>query len=232
LTRQPRILALDDDAVMRALFVIAFRSLSVHLMVAGDEAEARKFVEHSPPDLFLADFHLDGKNGLEVVESILASTGKRIPIVVVTAEMLPEIDSYVHSGRCLGYVVKPIVLSTFGSEILRYLNMSADVIAPSADLDLLHTASLGVTFLHDALANIGDFSMRTDEDLFGDGRLIQVAHQWAGASGIDCLPDVEVEARKIEKLARSASSSHIPDIRRLLVEITGKFEHALSAQAG
>jgi two-component system, chemotaxis family, chemotaxis protein CheY len=233
LTRQPRILALDDDAVMRSLFVIAFRNLPVDLMVAENEPEARHFVEVSPPDLLLTDFHLDGKNGVEVAESILESTGKRIPIIVVTAEMVDEIDPYVRSGRCLGYIVKPIGLSTFGSEILRYLNMSTDGIESlPAPMESNQSGNLGVTFLKDALAKIQAFSLRADPNLFDDGLLIRAAHQWAGASGIDCLPDVEAEARTIEKLVRADSSSQIPDIRRLLGEITGKFEHALTSQIG
>jgi CheY-like chemotaxis protein len=233
LTRQPRILALDDDAVMRALFIIAFRSLPVHLMVAENETEARQLVEHSRPDLLLADFHLDGKNGVEVAESVLESAGIRIPIVVVTAETAPEIDSYVYSGRCSGYVIKPIVLSTFGSEILRYLNLPTDETGPlPTPVKSLHSASLGVTFLKGGLAKIRDFSMRADQDLFEGGRLTQAAHQWAGASGIDCLPNIEVEAREMEKLARTASPGQIPNIRRLLAEISHKFEAALTSQAG
>jgi hypothetical protein len=44
------------------------------------------------------------------------------------------------------------------------------------------------------------------------------------------LPDVTAAARNIEELARIASPDHLPDIRRLLAEITSKFADALTLQ--
>jgi CheY-like chemotaxis protein len=168
LTRRPFILAVGDDPTMLAVFTIAFRRLPVHLMLAENEGEAQHCVEHTPPDLFLVDLQLHGKNGVEMAERVLQGAGQRVPIIVVTAETRHDpIDSYVRSGRCLGCVRKPIALGTFGADILRYLSISTNEIGTQPmHPGSLSPASLEVKFLTSALAEAHDFCLRGDPDLW------------------------------------------------------------------
>jgi CheY-like chemotaxis protein len=229
--RSLRILILDDDPAMRALFSIAFRNLPLQLRMAQNETEAQRFLDDEPLDLFLVDFCLGGKNGLEVAETVLRCAEKKIPILIVSAETSGAMKEYVNSGRCLGHLSKPISLSTFGADVLSYLGISNDGTPRLASQDMVsvRSGSLGSAFLETALAKARDLSSLGDSDLLKDGLLTEAAHRWAGASGIDCLPEVETEARELERLARTRDSEQIPVIRRLLTRIMGKFESATAS---
>lgn len=224
------VLTLDDDPTMQALYTIAFRNLPVRLLMAESEAQARRFIENESPDLFLVDFWLGEENGLEIAEKLLETMQRDIPMVVVTAETGDLVGNRLNSSRCLGYLLKPISLATFGAEALNYLGIESgpeQVAAHKAASD--GRGGLPFKFLQNALAKTRAFSLRSDSDLFQDTGLAQAAHQWVGASGIDCVPKVEEEARALEKLARTERSEDLSNIRHLLSVIEDKFEGAAAS---
>jgi len=228
------VLTLDDDPTMQALYTIAFRKLPVHLQMAENEAQAQRFLENEVPDLLLADFWLGEENGLEVAEKLVAPTHKTIPILAVTAETSDLLRNYVESGRCLGYLLKPISLATFGEEALNYLNIQGSSLKQAAnpragcDRQFDRKGDLASMFLQKALAKTGTLSLRSNSELLKDTALVQAAHQWVGASGISRLPIVEAEARELERLARDRRVEDLPTMRHLLSVIQAKFEGAAS----
>ena len=226
------ILILDDDATMRALYSLAFRNVSVRLLMAEDEAEAEHLLETNTPDLLLADLCIGEKHGLDIAERVLQSVAKKIAIVVVTAETGNQLQGYIDSGRCLGVLLKPICLRSFSANVLRFIEILTGEIAPSPSHHaiVVRSESLGSAFLKTALAEAHSLSLRDDSDFFNDGSLAQLAHRWIGTSGIDCVPEVEAQARVLEKVALTKDLERIPAIRLLLADLVAKFEGALSSQ--
>lgn len=215
---------------MRALFSIAFRRFPVDLVSVKDEREAREVVNHVPLDLFLVDVNLNASQGLEVAEEVLRRAKTKVPIVLVTAEPAETLAQHIESGRCVACLAKPIALNTFASQVMRYVRMSeaeAEQL-PASDPIPARLDDLAPAFLASALTKSRDFSLRSDSALLEDGALAQAAHQWAGTSGIDCLPKVETEARRLERLANTKNSDQVPEIRALLAQLVTKFEHASS----
>ena len=95
---EPRIIALDDDASMRALFSIAFRNLPAKFAPAANEAEAALLIQQAPVDLLLVDIHLGTENGLDVSKRLLSGITRRVPVIAVTGESLSYLDSTLQSG--------------------------------------------------------------------------------------------------------------------------------------
>lgn len=227
LVRPFRILAVDDDPAMRALFPVAFRNQPVQLVVAGTEAEAYERLMEKTPDLFLVDFWLGDVNGVEVAERLLKRVGVVVPILVVTAETEGEPWQYIASGRCRGCLTKPINMSTFGGNVLTYLDPSKSEVHESRP-QAGQRKSLALGFLENALKTAQDLYSVDETDLLADSRLAQTAHRWIGVSGINGVPEIERESRRLEKLARAEDFEHVPAIRQLLAEIIAKFEATIA----
>jgi len=62
-------------------------------ILAKSGAEARERLRESggPPDIILADYHLDGGTGLEAVASLRPLAGDRTPVIVITADPSAEV---------------------------------------------------------------------------------------------------------------------------------------------
>jgi len=101
-----RILLVEDDAMNVELFESALESDGHEVVVerdgvAGEQRAADRF------DLILLDIKLPKKNGLEVCRSLRAR-GLRIPIVALSASVLPEEVARTTSAGFDLFLSKPI----------------------------------------------------------------------------------------------------------------------------
>jgi len=78
-----RVLVLDDEVqILRALRInLEARGYLVTTSQSGEEA--LRFVRDEPPDLVLLDLELTGTSGLEVLESLRASSD--VPVIILSA---------------------------------------------------------------------------------------------------------------------------------------------------
>ncbi len=214
---------------MRLLFSLAFRNSPVNLVLASDQSDAETLLKDAHPDLFLVDFHLQDKNGLEIAEEILVRNGRKIPIVLVTAEQPESLGEYLRLKRCVGYESKPISLATFAPNVLRYLVTGAYTAEPTplSGSTWQQVQGLGINFAQSALAHIQRLKLCSDSELLSSGSLLQTAHNWVGTSGIGCLPKVAIESREIEKLVSLRDHDRVPDIRLLLEALETKFQQVV-----
>jgi CheY-like chemotaxis protein len=67
-----------------------------------------------PPDVILADYHLDGENGLDVIEKLRKLYGIEIPAMLVTADRSSEVRSAADALdiAVINKPLKPAVLRT------------------------------------------------------------------------------------------------------------------------
>jgi CheY-like chemotaxis protein len=74
------------------------------------------------PDLILVDIQLPDIDGLEATRRIRASEANGdIPIIALTSYAIPGDERKALAAGCNGYITKPIDVSTFISEIKKYL---------------------------------------------------------------------------------------------------------------
>jgi len=108
-----RVMCVDNDTRildgMRLLLDGWGCSVEAH---AGSAGVAQRAVGLPPPDLILADYHLDGENGLDVIAWLRQRFGAEIPAVLVTADRSSDVRSAAERMEVpvLGKPVKPAQL--------------------------------------------------------------------------------------------------------------------------
>jgi len=108
-----RVLCVDNDARildgMRLLLEGWGCAVEAH---TGSQGVAQRAAGMPPPDLILADYHLDGENGLDVIAWLRQRFGEEIPALLVTADRSSEVRGAAERMEVavLGKPVKPAQL--------------------------------------------------------------------------------------------------------------------------
>jgi DNA-binding NtrC family response regulator len=103
-----RLLVIDDDAKVTALFADFFRD-QYDVETASDGTDGIAKVRRQRPDAVLLDINMPGLNGLEVLKDIKRHDD-RIPVIMVTAnDELSAAEQALRSGA-FAYLPKPFQL--------------------------------------------------------------------------------------------------------------------------
>jgi signal transduction histidine kinase/ActR/RegA family two-component response regulator len=108
--RALRILVAEDNHVNQMLLVAMLGQMGHFCDVVADGREALQQVQTAPYDLVLMDIQMPEMDGVEATRSIrqLPGPAARVPIIAVSANVLPEQrESYLAAGMD-GYVSKPV----------------------------------------------------------------------------------------------------------------------------
>lgn len=105
---KPTILVVDDDPVVTMLIGgILAQTGKIFTARSGDEALplARKVI----PDLILLDVQMPGQDGFDVISELKADPALRhIPVIFITGEVMPEIESHCLEAGGADYIAKPV----------------------------------------------------------------------------------------------------------------------------
>lgn len=127
-TRQPLILAVDDDDDNLFLLTEVLRPLSCLFVTATHGEAALLLAQNCQPDLILLDVMLPDFNGIEVVQRLRQNPlTKEIPVIAVTALARAEDRESLLLGGCDDYISKPYMLDELESLIRRYLHREHSV---------------------------------------------------------------------------------------------------------
>ena len=96
----------DDDSVRRALrrLMVSFSFRPV------DYPSGEAFLsslQTCVPDCVLLDLHMPGRNGLQVLEA-MRQRGIKVPAVVITANLQPEMRNQCMEAGAVAYLSKPL----------------------------------------------------------------------------------------------------------------------------
>lgn len=89
----PKILVVEDNPANQAVIKMQLKVLGIEADMAASGTEAMAKWKQGGGELMLSDLHLPGMDGLELARSIRAAeqgTGKRLPIIAITASTCPE----------------------------------------------------------------------------------------------------------------------------------------------
>lgn len=119
-----RVLMADDAAANRELVSAILRNLGLEIDAVADGAEAVHAVHSGAYDLVLMDVHMPVMDGLRATREIRrmqAGTGRRTPILALTANVQAE-----QVARCLeagmdGHLAKPIQIAELAAALTRWL---------------------------------------------------------------------------------------------------------------
>lgn len=117
-----RILVVEDETRNSALLDAILRPAGYDLAFAEDLAGARTWLSQDVPALVLLDRHLPDGDGLELAREFKASPRlMNVPILLVSASVLPADRQAAMAAGCDGFIDKPIRVAVLLDEIARRL---------------------------------------------------------------------------------------------------------------
>ncbi len=106
-----RIIVIDDDEP-DVLFLSRVLDWAGYKNVTGitDAAKALEICRHDPPDMVICDLHMPGMDGFEVISQLRTAglCGHRMPILVLTGDVRPELKRKALSLGASDFVTKPV----------------------------------------------------------------------------------------------------------------------------
>lgn len=119
------ILAVEDEARNAALLRAILGPAGYDLTIAASLAEARAAVSAKTPALVLLDRHLPDGDGLSLARELRASeTTAAVPILLVSASVLPVDRIAAEEAGCAGFIDKPVRVDSLLAEIARHLGLA------------------------------------------------------------------------------------------------------------
>lgn len=101
------ILVVDDDEIIRNLFIELFRAEGVAIRVAGTGQEALDLVKHAPPALIMVDVSLPDLDGIQLLEQV-QQYDQRVIGVVMTGSPSVELAVRAMKAGATEFFMKPI----------------------------------------------------------------------------------------------------------------------------
>jgi len=124
------VLCIDNEARVREAMATLLTGWGCDVAAVASQAEALERVARAGrlPDLVLADLHLDGEDGLEVVDALRAAWGRPVPAALVTADRDPtlRLRARARQVELLHKPVKPAALRALLRLRERRLAVSAE----------------------------------------------------------------------------------------------------------
>lgn len=123
MTEGALLLAVEDEPRNAALLEAILGRAGYRLQVAGDLAHAREFLADETPALVLLDRHLPDGDGLDLVGTIRGNDRlKLVPILLVSASVLPRDQAAALDAGCDGFLAKPVRVKPLVDEVRRLLD--------------------------------------------------------------------------------------------------------------
>ncbi len=106
------VLIVEDDRISQKMVRDALRAAGYETEEVDSGERALQKVAEKTPDLIVMDIRLPGIDGLETTRRLKADPGTAaIPIVAVTAHVMPEDESLIRDAGCDAYMPKPLRFS-------------------------------------------------------------------------------------------------------------------------
>jgi two-component system, cell cycle response regulator DivK len=122
----PLLLAVEDEPRNAALLEAILVRAGYDLQIAGGVTEAREFLSEITPALVLLDRHLPDGDGLDLIPEIRGSERLGdVPILLVSASVLPRDVRAAMEAGCDGFLAKPVRVKPLVDEVRRLLEIGA-----------------------------------------------------------------------------------------------------------
>ena len=134
-TDRALLVAVEDEPRSAALLEAVLGRSGYRLRIAADLAEARELLSETTPDLVLLDRHLPDGDGLDLIPEIRHSERLAdVPILLVSASVLPRDVQAAMEAGCDGFLPKPVHVKPLVDAVRRLLDPTAAVDASAGKL--------------------------------------------------------------------------------------------------
>lgn len=114
----PKLLIVDDEAIIRHSFRKAFASAEVEVIAAGTLAEGRAKIASDGPDVIVLDLQLPDGSGLDLLRWVTENDPRR-PVILVTARGTADAAIEAMTRGAFDYLLKPLDLESFTKLVAR-----------------------------------------------------------------------------------------------------------------
>lgn len=105
----PKVLIADDSRFQAQLLASYLSAKDLEVVFAADALQAWTAALRSGPQLILLDINMPGGTGIEVLKRLRMSTKtQHIPVIVVSSEEGPNIESTVRNLGAADFLRKPV----------------------------------------------------------------------------------------------------------------------------
>jgi CheY-like chemotaxis protein len=105
----PKVLIADDSRFQRQMLASFLLPKKFEIIFAVDALQTWMMALRSTPDLILLDINMPGGTGIEVLKRLrLSNKTQQIPVIVVSGEESPTIESVARELGALDFLHKPI----------------------------------------------------------------------------------------------------------------------------
>jgi DNA-binding response OmpR family regulator len=129
------LVAVEDEPRNAALLEAILGRSGYRLRIAADLAGARELLAETTPDLVLLDRHLPDGDGLDLIPEIRNSSRLgSVPILLVSASVLPRDVQAAMDAGCDGFLPKPVHVKPLVDAVRRLLDREVAVDASGGKL--------------------------------------------------------------------------------------------------
>jgi signal transduction histidine kinase/ActR/RegA family two-component response regulator len=123
-----RVLLVDDHPTNRELGATVLSLLGCEVVLAENGEEAVAMARDGTCDLILMDVHMPRMDGLEATRLIRALDGRagKVPIIAVSADVLPEMEARCLAAGMVEAVGKPIQITALHGVLTKWLAQAPD----------------------------------------------------------------------------------------------------------
>jgi len=133
-----KILAIDDDSIIRALLTNILQKAGNKVITAPDGKTGLRIVKEENPDIVITDYQMPGMDGLEVLDAIRLSNPS-LPVIILTAHGDVALTIKSMQAGAYDYLDKPIQIN----ELLSIIEHANDLIKQNHSIkEQIPTAAL------------------------------------------------------------------------------------------
>jgi len=120
-SKSAAVLVIDNEPAILDGMTRLLRGWGCTVLTAATGAEAAAALSNAqePPQVIIADYHLDDEDGLEIIEMLRAMAGRPLSAILITADRSSETQAKArgHDVICLHKPVKPAALRALMNRI-------------------------------------------------------------------------------------------------------------------
>lgn len=128
--RKPRVLLADDNAINRRVVKALLEKLGCEVDLAANGAEALERFAEAKPDLVLLDLEMPVLNGEQTARRIRSQGHRELPILALSAHVLPEEVQRALEAGMQDFLSKPVSLAQLDRALRQWLGLAVESESP------------------------------------------------------------------------------------------------------
>jgi CheY-like chemotaxis protein len=121
-----KVLVVDDDKNLVALFSADLRAAGYLVLAAYDAMQGFMLAQREVPEIILLDLQLPAGGGLQLLEKVMSSSKTHaIPVVMVTGTTDPKLEGETKAKGAVAFVRKPVDREALVALVKQYVEAKA-----------------------------------------------------------------------------------------------------------